>query len=539
MIINTTLKTQFARIYILINLFVFSVFAELKVETIPLQFGGSHEIGHLQEGLFQESGGKFYTAENQRIHHLSAYFLQQYIIENDWLASVGLGGAWQYRFPQIEGANPVARVSKYRNFYFGPAKVSLQYSKSNHQVELGVFSYKYNPQAYNLGEYLFRSNPYPTVLFTGGYNLIDNTAVSFKGIRYSYNVDNFNLDIILGQHSPYYPLHNLSLAAVTDIHLLDSFINVGFGINFYKFLDLRHSIPKDQAESVKNAYFKRNESYFVADKNYYLNNLNFYTEKFNSLSISDSGSAEWQRIGRLADQFQAIALAFTGISDTSSVFSNNVRIQSLDSGSNWVSLIASGDIELEYYEQNNFTVAGLGFDFNKTILMSRLTLDFKRYINIAFFKPQDLKLYSEVSLLGVRNFPIHYSDPINRLPIMFGFNIPTGFFDVFAVQFEYLKNPYLNNIYNLAALNYSIPYYSNDSLISDNDFLDLGTKDNWKWSVYINKSLGEFMNFKLQVAKDHLFVPDRSFFFGPQLGTNDLTVTEDQWHWEVKLTFNL
>ncbi len=60
-----------------------------------------------------------------------------------------------------------------------------------------------------------------------------------------------------------------------------------------------------------------------------------------------------------------------------------------------------------------------------TKLMGRFSFDPKPFIPTDFFRGNDLRLYSEFAVLGLRDIPIHYPNLLERMPVMAGFNIPT------------------------------------------------------------------------------------------------------------------
>src|SRR5690606_23264128 len=62
----------------------------------------------------------------------------------------------------------------------------------------------------------------------------------------------------------------------------------------------------------------------------------------------------------------------------------------------------------------------------------------------------DLVLYGEAALLGVKDYPIFYDDWTKRVPVMIGFNLPTfKFLDVLAVEAEYYGSEYPDNFQGL------------------------------------------------------------------------------------------
>ena len=64
------------------------------------------------------------------------------------------------------------------------ARLNLIPESNQAYVELGFFPYKYNPDARNLGEYLYRSGTYPGVVqTTDGLHLMDHAAYDAYGVH--------------------------------------------------------------------------------------------------------------------------------------------------------------------------------------------------------------------------------------------------------------------------------------------------------------------------------------------------------------------
>jgi hypothetical protein len=232
------------------------------------------------------------------------------------------------------------------------------------------------------------------------------------------------------------------------------------------------------------------------------------------------------------------------------------------------------------------------YTFRGTKLMGRFTLDFKSLIGDAngFFGTEDLKLYGEATLLGVKNYPGWYSERKQRIPMMAGINWPTnqllsycvipgvmayllepvksnrigktaGFgaagivtgvgtwlmdrvfktnskLDLISIEVEYYPSPYSNDQDNIwkqgspvpyAARSRSIPRYDsywNDSLSH--------AEDGIKWSIYINKKLGSHLKLSAQAACDH----SQKIWYLPGLATslryNEITPKPENWYFMMR-----
>jgi hypothetical protein len=147
------------------------------------------------------------------------------------------------------------------------------------------------------------------------------------------------------------------------------------------------------------------------------------------------------------------------------------------------------------------------YTFRGTKLMGRISFDPKALFPSDFFGKEDLRLYSEVSVLGLKNYPGFYADRSQRMPVMVGFNVP--FFkllDVCAVEVEYYSNPYLNSYENQfpASTMGVLPMPTPFGGATHND-------DNWKWAVYAKKTFLRNCILVFQVADDHMRTREANF----------------------------
>ena len=133
-----------------------------------------------------------------------------------------------------------------RNFFAGPTVADIEYElltsgTRSWRVGLGLFPYKYNRDASNLGEYLFRAGPYPTYIMTGGYSFINSAAVPLQGLKSRYEAGNLSFDAFLVTETTMPPLYDLSLAGVLRYRMLDGAVDVGAGVNLKRLIPIRPS----------------------------------------------------------------------------------------------------------------------------------------------------------------------------------------------------------------------------------------------------------------------------------------------------------
>jgi hypothetical protein len=194
--------------------------------------------------------------------------------------------------------------------------------------------------------------------------------------------------------------------------------------------------------------------------------------------------------------------------------------------------------ELGEYNNGCFVVDSVGVDalgatiFDTTTgsmagtkLMGRFHLDPKALFGFeGGMGPGELILYGEVGVIGVKNFSKFYNDIKRRMPVMIGFNFPTWkLLDNLSLEVEYYASKISSD--NLGAQYGSwVPTVSADT---DNK------RDDWKWSLNIDKVVSGHMKISTQVANDHLRLGG---YHNYATGVETTTTPKD-WYWTSKVVY--
>ena len=191
---------------------------------------------------------------------------------------------------------------------------------------------------------------------------------------------------------------------------------------------------------------------------------------------------------------------------------------------------------------NDTTINTGYYTYSGTKLMARLSFDIKGIFPMDFLGEEDLKVYGEMAILGLKNYPGYYDDLSQRIPVMLGFNVPVfgllnlflpGFTkdDFLKVEFEYQGTRIPNGI----SQTFYLPYCPlPDELLknpSDNP------RSMLKWSLYANKRIGTHLSIIGQVANDHL-MPDNYTTQNEFQPLTDVTLRANDWWWVVKMLFS-
>lgn len=152
--------------------------------------------------------------------------------------------------------------------------------------------------------------------------------------------------------------------------------------------------------------------------------------------------------------------------------------------------------------------------------MARFTLNPRALIPGEALGKEDLKLFSEIAILGLRNYPGWYENIGERIPIMFGFNIPTfKLLDVMSLQFQWFGSKYWNTWENMmkdgcfvpyvgrapGTIDYDAEWGSEKDLPDSLQNLHRVTEDNWKWSLYMSRKINNRVRLSFQFANDNTF----------------------------------
>lgn len=500
---------------------------EPKVDLKPLQVGASLSFGQMFniEDSLQEVPNFNPTVT---LPYTSLWMIQNGEFNERFSFSLGIAGTFWYPYPEDNGIG----WTSYRTGGVAIAVASGSYKLGDldnpwMEIAVGQQGYKYNPYARNFGEYLFRSEAYPTTVRTGDWGAIDNAGAgiwgaAFKGRFLGGHLTNDFLVTLSNERSP---LHDLSFSNVTSVNV-GNVLQVGGGVMLSRYLQI--DPDKSHPKKANTGYF----SWTAADQS----QLDAYIKTK-----------------------QAANPAFlTGNTDfTRKVIENGAQVERPDSvlapGDYWAAsqrplvkfvsttgqsdpafLAASKHDDIEYVDA-------------KTIfLMGRASLDPKPLLGMDA-SSRDGVLYAEIAVIGLKNYPIYYEKVSERMPLMVGFYVPTfGFLDYLTFEWEQWKNPHMNSDFMPALFRELRPKSPNGTLpvvpdIADpvHDFAQdqYGvnyTDDDIKWTFTASKSFGPW-NVAAQYGKDHFRPLTGSFrpSYSPAATTSDAS------YYMIRLMVNL
>jgi hypothetical protein len=135
--------------------------------------------------------------------------------------------------------------------------------------------------------------------------------------------------------------------------------------------------------------------------------------------------------------------------------------------------------------------------------MQRLSFDPKPLFgNPAILGSEDLRIYCELAVLGVKNYPKYYEDILKRIPIMAGINLPAfNILDILSLEVQYYGKERINSWgYRKSLMPLPEDPYFGDTL---NNQYELS---NWKWGLYAKKTLFNTFDIVAYIGRDHSFI---------------------------------
>ncbi len=374
---------------------------------------------------------------------------------NRFDVSVGLTGLiwWPYGggitdpIERVMNVKPMIPIARARWQFGSQASVAGAFL-------VGTFPYKYNPDAKDLGEYLYRGGTYPGFLTsTEGWLLMNRASNYSHGALLSLSQMNGKLkhNFSLFMETQYYPVGDFSPGY--DFSFTQKWFEIGGGVVLNHYLSSRPSALTPKA----------------ADNTYITGH------------VKDSAGT---------------------VSEIT-----------------WLSNSPPTDTIKDTVKIGHWTLKGAK-------VMARAALNLGSLLPENIRGSEDLRIFTEVAILGVKDYPIYYNDRTRRMPIMAGINLPTAkLLDVLSLQVEYYKSLY-NDIQQFNVN--SLPVWQTATT-------DSVTRDDWKWSIYAKKSVNKLVTVYAQAADDHFRLTDGHY----KVSSVPLTSSLSDWYYLIRLEFAL
>lgn len=491
--------------------------AQDTIERKPLVIGTKIETGQIVNG--SQAGGESGDPDDHYLSQIGVSLTQEVVVNRRLNVRVGVGGVFYSVFPAYPNNFGNTLGTK-----FGPGITQAQAhykfgepDRSWGALRIGYFPYKYNPDAKNLGEYLFRAGAYPTFAITGGWAITDNASIRAQGIEFSLNQLDGDLkhSFLITNERDFRPAGDFTPSYLVEY--TKGPIQIGGGVALYHWFPIKEE--RTNPRTINTAY-------------YTFDNLPAYDAVHPETGDTVSFAANRRTLASYGD-VQTIARELGHSWSANDVVDSMAAIYNMSTG---------------YYETKAVK------------LMGRASFSVQKLFPMDFLNPNDLKVYGEIALLGVENYPGMYEKRTERMPIMAGINLPTfRLLDMLAVEVEYFRNTNPDDmgaqqLWELPAYHWNTPNTGNltggsSGLAVEREYgvpggysllfrdPNANRRDDWKWSVYAMKEIITGVSLRAQVANDHFRAQDANvtgYWTGPSM-----TRTPKDWYYVVAVTFGI
>ncbi len=514
--------------------------------------------------IVQGNIGGTQKVEGDYLNRMGVTLTAEDTVSGKLVVRVGVGGIFWQTYPLEDFWHNSVR--------FGPgiteasSKLLLTPSSS---LQAGYFPFKYNAGAMDLGEYLLRSESYPTAITTGGWTWVDSAYTRVLGVRFqaSHFGGAFRQEIGMYTEVQTVPLFDITPAYLFSWKPVKG-LEVGGGVALRRWFQpnvgyygLEHTdslaVPASRYQVIGNFPEVQNHA------------LVHYTYNNGSGIVAADTFVVW-RGGTAFDASTALAGktdahvvskdmlqqgSAAGVRRDIQLFLQNTRYS--ENGANcWdhpldcqAYLDAAGNLLVTDANGNVIADTVVAAKITKNQKITRRAVNLMGHASFNFVEAFDLhgtgpfKVYVESAILGYENQPVYYEDRTNRMPVMVGLHVPTfGLLDLLAVEGEYLNNPNRDSpailsthvnanlpgpsmaIPDLDEPDYRRPYYNAKSVHSDD----------WKWSVHLVRTITPGLMIKFQAANDHLRLHQFGVA-GPSLAPSPITLNPDDWYYVAHL----
>lgn len=200
-----------------------------------LHFNGNWEAGQIEQAFSDQENTE---VDKELINRTTVWVMQSAELAENAKANLGVGGGYFFVYPRTLGLNPFTHTSR-SGFGLYEANGEITFLRGDEdqywlRIMAGIFNVKYNPEAKNLGEYMFRTWTYPTVITTGGLNLNGSAFAQLSGFKIDTRKGGFTNDAILSIQSGRAPATALSFTDIASYNI-GGFLTLGAGFMFDSF----------------------------------------------------------------------------------------------------------------------------------------------------------------------------------------------------------------------------------------------------------------------------------------------------------------
>jgi hypothetical protein len=177
--------------------------------------------------------------------------------------ALGTEGKMWFNLPKQQGTGQATYVHRQNSTVFvSDANVSYRWGDVTSpflSATIGLFPYKYDAQARNLGEYLFRSGTYPAYLI----NNFDLPFARLTGAKLTSDLFGWlHQDLMYSMETTIPPFYNGTITYLADCSVKE-FLDVGLAVSFANFISVDDQALRPQIDNNRIVYPNGDTGYYT------------------------------------------------------------------------------------------------------------------------------------------------------------------------------------------------------------------------------------------------------------------------------------
>jgi hypothetical protein len=456
---------------------------EGSTKTFDLRGEATYEMGKIVEGRYHQN-----LVDDLWLGSMTTR-LGADITMNEHVSIVLLpeGRLWFNTVPQESVPDVRHGIGPYYSFYIHEAKGRVSLLDTGPMklgFELGQFEYKYNPEVFALGEYLFRTGTYPAYIV----NVFGKPYERLSGLRFKFEHETetgrLKVEQLITAERIMRPYHDLSLTTVASYKFMDM-VEIGAGVSF------AHAIPMDKELTQPRV---RSTVY-----------------QMDTLGISD------------VDSVFDFTGGFARLDTSYSVDSSFYTFQG-------TKLMGRVTVDPLGRSRGASGLSGIFGPQGGKLYVEAAVIGLKNYPS----NPQNPYGYDKL----MEKLPVMFGITLPTWKVL----------DVLALEFEYFKAPYPNSFESRRDFGTPLPSTDDALFIPELDTLIDGsivpiaqrstylTDDTWKWAVVGSKTFFNTWQILFQLSRDHQrWEVDGAFY--NEMDWETIMVKKGHWSWHLKSLF--
>jgi hypothetical protein len=230
----------------------------------PPRVNASWEVGQIEK--FEKSGSPVAGESKQMLNHTGVWLLQEARLSENARAYLGVGGMYFFILPSTQNQYSFGQRSA-----FGLTDAHVEYDFLTREdgdyglrLKAGIFPYKYNEDAKNLGEYMFRTYTYPNIITTGGLVVVNSAGAQLNGVAAETRLGGLKNEVLLTVKTDQVPSAALSVTDIVSYRL--GFVTLGAGYmfdNFYSADGISRGNSSGRDVFPQEYYYELNDGTYV------------------------------------------------------------------------------------------------------------------------------------------------------------------------------------------------------------------------------------------------------------------------------------